>query len=361
MSDDNEIVINAPAPRANPLLIGQEAAEKVLLDAFASGRLPHAWLLHGPRGIGKATLAFRFARFLLQGREQGGLFGPPDSLAVGADAPIFKRVTSGGHPDLRVVERAVNEKTGKLRTHIIAEDTRELSNFLHLTPSEGGWRVAIVDAADEMNPHAANALLKILEEPPPRAVLILVSHAPGGLLATIRSRCRKLALQPLADADALSLMGGYCPELGAEERQALIGLADGSPGRALELAASGSLELYAALIDLIASLPRLDQGKLHALADRMGRAGADEEFRTLAFLLDWWLQSLVRAAIAGEERLVVAQERGLRQRLSGGGLDRWVEVWEKVRRLFAHADAVNLDRKQVVLGSFLALEATARG
>ena len=198
-------------PRERLKLVGHGEAEQTLLSAFQSGRLPHAWLISGPRGIGKATLAYRFARFLLNGGSEGGLFGGPDDLSVPAESSVAHRVAAQAHPDLRVVERTANERTGKLRTEIVVDDVRDLSHFLRLTPSDGGWRIAIVDAADEMNRNAANALLKILEEPPDRAVLLVVSHAPGRLLPTIRSRCRKLVMKPLPLDQTDALIGEFLP------------------------------------------------------------------------------------------------------------------------------------------------------
>jgi len=363
VSDEEDTI---PHPRQRAILLGHEAAEKTLLDAYGSGRLPHAWLISGPRGIGKATLAYRFARFLLAGGGEGGLFGAPADLAVAPTAPVFRRVAMQSHADLRAVERSVNEKTGKLRSEIVVGDVRDLSHFLRLTPAEGGWRIAIVDAADEMNRNAANALLKILEEPPDRAVLLVVSHAPGRLLPTIRSRCRKLPLQPLSEELVLQVLRELAPELAPEEQLALARLSGGSPGRALELAAAGSIELFRAVVALLGSLPRLDLGRLHTLADRMARPGADGDFRTLGFVLGWWLETMVRSGARGPDAMAASVEvlpgdGAIRARLqAAASLDRWVDVWEKIAQLFARADAVNLDRKQVVLGSFLALEAAAR-
>src|SRR5882724_5395502 len=195
-----------PEPRANPYLAGHEAAEASLIAAHAQGKLPHAIIIGGPRGIGKSTLAFRLARFVLsQGTSGAGLFAAaPASLALAEDHPVFSRVASGGHADLLTIERGINPNKWKkrdappdaearkrvLRDEIVVDDTREVANFLRLTAAEGGWRIVIVDSADDMNRNAANALLKILEEPPSRSLLLLVSHAPGRLLPTIRSRCR---------------------------------------------------------------------------------------------------------------------------------------------------------------------------
>src|SRR5271165_3045369 len=176
---------SAPEPRANPLLLGHEAAEATLAAALHSGRLHHAWLLTGPAGIGKATLAFRFARRLLAGH--GG-----EGLQLDSTHPVFRRVAVGAHADLLTVERAFDPKRKRQRTEIVVDDVRRIGGFLHLTPAEGGWRVVVVDGADELNRNAANALLKVLEEPPPRALLLLTAAAPGRLPATIRSRTRRL-------------------------------------------------------------------------------------------------------------------------------------------------------------------------
>src|SRR5712691_11401764 len=178
------------APRANPHLRGHEAAERELRRLTEAGRLPHAILLCGPRGIGKATLAFRLARFLLA--RSGDGFGDGDGgLAIDPEQSVFHRVASGGHADLLTVERTYDPRRRRLRSEILVEDTREIAGFFRLTAAEEGWRIVIVDGAEEMNRNAANALLKILEEPPRRALLLLVSHSPGRLLPTIRSRCRR--------------------------------------------------------------------------------------------------------------------------------------------------------------------------
>jgi DNA polymerase-3 subunit delta' len=213
-----------------------------------------------------------------------------------------------------------------------------------------------------MNRNAANALLKILEEPPRRALLLLLSHNPGRMLPTIRSRCRRLMLEPLPDATVRALVARYRPDLAAEEGAALSLLANGSIGRALELADAGGLELYRKLLALLDGLPRLDVPALHALADRVGRADAEDAFRTVAELLPDWIARMVAEA-AGEARAgeVVPGERAVMRRLvERRGLDQWVEVWEKISRLFALAESVNLDRKQVVLNAFFALEGAAR-
>ena len=351
-----------PAPRENLNLSGHEHAEQALLKAFASGRLPHGLLITGPHGIGKATLAYRFARFLLsQGAESGGgLFAmrAPISLALAPEHPVFRRVASNGHADLLTVERGIDPKRKRERTEIVVEDTRAIAGFLRLTPAEGGWRIVVVDTADEMNRNAANAVLKILEEPPDRAILILVSDNPGRLLPTIRSRCRRLSLRPLSTLLITELLGRYRPHLSAPDRTALLELAEGSIGHAIELAEQDGLTTYRRLVALLGRLPELDGNALHALAEGVSRWGAEGSFRVLAELLP---ATLARAiAKAAEPGAGEGREAPLTRLLRRRGLDRWVEVWEKITELFAQADAVNLDRKQVVLNVFFALEEAAR-
>lgn len=353
-TDADESGSSAPEPRANATLVGQERAEAALLDAYRAGRLPHAWLLTGPRGIGKATLAFRFARFLFaQGGDGQGLFAaPPTSLAVDPAHPAFRRVASGGHADLLLIERAYDPKRRRRRSEIVVDDVRQIADFLHLTPAEGGWRVVIVDGADEMNRNAANALLKVLEEPSERSLLLITAASPGRLLPTIRSRCRHLMLAPLAESEVAGLIRTYLPSATADEAVGLAQLAEGSIGRALDLAELGGVALDRELTALLEKLPTLDGGAVERFADKVGRFGADDAFRLIAELLPARLARMIRDAACGDA--------GAPKFLARRPLDRWVEVWEKLVSLFALVDAVNLDRKQVMLNAFFALEEASR-
>src|SRR5579859_3056400 len=360
--DADAAEVAVPPPRENPSLSGHETAEQVLLKAFTSGRLPHGLLITGPHGIGKATLAYRFARFLLsqEGDGGGGLFAPtvPSSLALPPDHPVFRRVASNGHADLLTVERGIDPKRKRERTEIVVDDTRAIAGFLRLTPAEGGWRIVIVDTADEMNRNAANAVLKILEEPPERAILILVSDNPGRLLPTIRSRCRRLPLRPLSEALVAELLGRYRPDLSASDRSALLELAEGSIGHAIELAEQGGLALHRRLVELLGRLPELDVSAVYTFADGVSRWGNDDAFRVFTELMP---ATIARAIAKAAQSGGTDAESSLGRLLAKRGLERWVEVWEAITALFAEAEAVNLDRKQVVLNAFLALQSAASG
>ena len=376
MAEDDDIEIEdsgsteapeIPHPRGNTALLGHEVAEASLLQAFNAGRLPHAWLITGPRGVGKATLAYRFARFLFaegpfdkNGAGGSGLFAAPaTSLAVAPSHQAFRLVATGAHPDLLVVERGYDPRRKRQRREIVADDARAVGDFLHLTSSQGGWRVVLVDGADTMNPHAANSLLKILEEPPKNTVLLLASDNPARLLPTIRSRCRTLTLKPLEEAAIIQLLQGFRPGLSDEERAALARLGEGSIGRALELAAGDGLAIYNFIINILERIPNLNLELLHGFAERMTRSGGEDSFALMTELLPAEIARLVTSAAQGSA--MAAAEDRVRRNLAGRrSLDQWVAVWEKLTNLFAQAEGINLDRKQVVLNAFFALEEAAR-
>lgn len=364
----------APRPRANPDLVGHEAAEATLLSAWNSGRLPHAWLIAGPRGIGKATLAYRFARFALadgaaRAEQAGGLFGgggpPPNprTLALSSEHPVFRRVAAEGHADMLTLQPGMpnpnSSPPNKPSQEIIVHWVRRAVDLLHRTAAEGGWRVVVIDTAEDMNDSAQNALLKALEEPAPQCLLLLVSNAPGRLLPTIRSRCRMLFVQPLAAATVDQLLQRYRPAVKADERQTLIGLCEGSIGRAMELADRGGAELYRTLLDLLAGLPRLDTGSVHGFADAMSRKGEDAQagFRTALDLMGGIVHRLAKTA-AGE-RTVLPAEAQLAARCAGRGAQPWVEAWDRLGRLESAGEGLNLDRKSVLLSAFAAFERAA--
>ena len=349
-------------PRETAELVGHEAAEAAFLGAYNAQRLPHAWLLAGPAGIGKATCAYRVARFLLAQHEAGGLFGaaaPPATLTIPPEHPVFRLVASGAHPDLLVVERAWDEKRKRLRREIVVDDARAIAAFLHLTPSQGSWRVVIVDGADEMNRNAANALLKVLEEPPKRAILLLTCESPGRLLPTIRSRCRILHMNFLSQDIVLAAIRRAMPELDAADALNLTQLAGGSIGRALILAAQDGLAVQRGLFKLLEGLPKLSGESLHAFADKLVR-GEAAGFQLLADLLPRAIAGTVMLAL-GREPAASAAERVTLARLAVRRHPaQWAELWRRLGQLFAAADGIELDKKAVVLDAFFALEAAAR-
>ncbi len=324
-------------PRANPLLLGHEAAEQTLLAALRAGRMHHAWLITGQEGIGKATLAFRFARRLLAG------VPVEDSLALDPSDPVFRRVAAGSHADLKTIERGRNEKTGRMRTQIAVDDIREINGFMALTPAEGGWRVVIVDGAEDLNQSSSNALLKILEEPPPRAVLLLVCSAPGQLLPTIRSRCRRLRLTPLEDDAMATVVERYLPALSADERARLVTIAEGSPGRALTLAEDEGLAIAAMVDKLLGELPAATPARGYEIADALGRS--ETGFSTFMDLLRAGIAAAVRDSVRGradpdQERLAALRP-----------LDAWGEVWHGLTRLQNETERFALDKRQALVAS----------
>jgi DNA polymerase III subunit delta' len=324
-----------PDPRANPILLGHDEAEATVLETFRTGRMHHAWLITGPEGVGKATFAYRFARRLLAGRPAG------ESLALDPTDPVFRRVAAGSHADLKTVERVLNEKTKRMQSQIAVEKVREITGFMSLTPAEGGWRVVVVDGAEDMNQASANALLKILEEPPPRAILLLVCAAPGRLLPTIRSRCRRLRLTPLADEPMAVLLRQYLPGLDADERGRLITLAEGSPGRAIMLAEDEGLKIAMLVDKLLADLPDVPVSRGYEIADFLGRS--ETGFSTFMDLVRAGVAAAVRDNVRG--RADPEQERLLGLRT----LDVWGEVWQGLTKLQSETERFALDKRQAIV------------
>ena len=356
----------APHPRAAAQLHGHASAEAAFLEAFNAGRLHHGWLIGGPRGIGKATLAWRMARFLLAQPAPGaGLFAAPEpeTLDLPADHPVGARLrATGTDPGLMVIRRGWDEKTRRLRAVITVEETRRLQRFFAMSSSDGGWRVVIVDAADEMNLNAANALLKSLEEPPARAVLLLVAHQPSALLPTVRSRCRALPLAPLGAGDLAAALAqaGVAP---GDDPAALAELAGGSVGAAIRLLEAGGLALYAELVALFGAAPGIDRAAAHRLADRAAARGAEDRFDLTVALTELFLTRAARAGVTGPPAVEAAPgEHAALARLSPNtaAARAWATAQAEIPARARQARAVNLDPSAIVLDMVLRVDTTAR-
>jgi DNA polymerase-3 subunit delta' len=355
----------APHPRHTARLHGHAGAEATFLAAVNSGRLPHAWLITGANGIGKASFAWRAARFLLATPkpDDGGLFGAPalpDTLDIAADHPVAHRLAALSDPGLCLLRRPWDEKAKRLKTQLTVDEVRQLKSFFAMSAGGNGRRVVIVDSADDMNASAANALLKELEEPPKDAVLFLISHRPSGLLPTIRSRCRTLRLSPLAPDDlARALADAGHPPQG--DAQALTELAQGSVGEAIRLMQNDGLALYADLIALLGSLPRMDRARALRLSE--ATAGkADDRFDLTLGLLDTALTRLARIGATGLTPAdITSGETAILTRLSpdAHAARAWADLAATLTAKARRGRAVNLDPASLVFDMFLDIDRMA--
>jgi len=344
-----------PHPRDCTQLLGQHAAETEFLESFNGGRFHHAWLITGTKGVGKASFAYRAAKFLLSQEEGGGLFGPPDTLDTDPSHSAVQLMNAGAHPGLNVLKRQYDVKGKKFFKAIRVDDVRSLSSFFGLKSSDGGWRVVIVDTMDDMNINAANAILKILEEPPKKTIFLLLSNAPAGLLPTIKSRCRRLALDPLPEDVTQQVISPFTGDMSQDALMTLTSLSEGSPGKAAALFNAGGLDAFSGLLSIFGSYPNYDPAKLHGLADLAAKKESEALYRVLCELFPWWLSRFVRAASIGMDKLpLVSGEAEIMQTLlSSKPIPFWIEVWEHANHLIERADTVNLDKKQVILNLFL--------
>ena len=347
-------------PRESMLSLGHDDIEAHLIKLFNADRLPAAMIFTGPRGIGKATFAYRLTRFLLSGRDDTGMFDtvdtPAETMDVNIESPSVRRVNSGGHGDVHYVGLTINEKTKKMRKSISAEEARGVVPFLRRTSSEGGWRIVIVDQAESLNSESQNALLKILEEPPEKTVLIVITDQMGGILPTTKSRCQIFHFKPLNDAHMRRLLKAHDSSLGDDVIEPLIALAKGRIGRALELVETGGMEAYAEVVDVLAKLPKIDKVEAFDIAEKLGKT--DAGFGLYMRLLRDVLGEMALAQAKGHAPPVVqSRDAEVFQKIAQIYTEKeWFDAWDRVKNILEETERMHLDRKQAVMNVIWALE-----
>lgn len=335
-----QATLATPRETASPLC-GHDRQESLLLQYIREGRVPHAVIFAGPSGIGKASMAFRVVRYLLadeRERSEG------NSLCISADSPAFRQVASSGHPDLITIAKPDD------KNNIPVDEARKIAPFLRMTSSRGGWRAAIVDDADTMNRNAQNALLKILEEPPEKTLLVLVAHRPGAIVPTIRSRCRVVNFSPLNTQDMREVVGRSrsFAELDARTQNDLIEISGGSPGRALSYLENGSLEVFENAMRIISAYPDIDWVEVHKLADLLASQGMERGYHDFQHIMIERLQTGLKDRITGRESETAS--------LFGDyALADMTKICDNLEQHFTRADSANLDKRQTVLGTFMIL------
>ncbi len=351
-----------PHPRHTRSLIGHGEVQRMLAEQVRSGRLHHGWLISGPRGIGKATLAYALTRYLLA--EPGERDAAAAALTVPPESVAFRQVAALSHPNLLLLRRPWDPKAKRHASAVTVDEVRRLRMFLGHRADGDAWRVVLVDTADDLNTAAANALLKSLEEPPPRTVFLLLSSEPGRLLPTIRSRCRLLSLAPLAPEDLKAAVnqaiaaGDDAAPPSPSDWPRLLELSQGSVRRALEVNSSSGLKLYDRVVTLVANLPSIDWAAVHTLSDELAGTAAEQRFEQFyQFLLDL-LSRLVRASATGTGS---PADLALATKLIGGRLPNFAETWTGIAAAKAEAMALNLDRKALIMDTVARLAAAAKG
>ena len=336
MSDTDDDA-SIPAPWRTRVLFGHRTAERLLLDAYRGEQLHHAWLFGGAEGIGKATLAWRFARFLLANPDpRATLVQTAETLDVPSDHPAALRIAAGSHGDVAVLRREQNDKTKKLFSEVRVDDVRRALGLFQNAAGSGGYRICIVDSVEDLNRSSANALLKVVEEPPPRSLFMLLAHRPGQVMPTLVSRCRRLLLAPLADDDvagALDALPGVRSMTGLETAD-IARRSHGSMVQALRLLDTDARDRDGAVRALVRRLPTVDWRAVHRLADQIGFS--DDRFAEVqAVLFDELADWLRRGAAEG---------RSVR------ALTGIADAWGTIRQSVREAEALNLDKRPVLLG-----------
>lgn len=366
--DDEEDYVSAEPedsllePRLSHYFTGHERTEPYILDLINQDNMPHAIILGGPKGVGKATFGYRLARALLKkgitDPNQDSLFGEPEpstisSLDVSSDDPVFRKVASGGHPDFLSLERPMDERKGQRKDTLDIETARKVAPFLRMTSSDGGWRVVLIDDADTMNRNAQNAILKVLEEPPSHTVLILICHRVGALIPTIRSRCRLVAFNPLNTETVIELLRKQYPQAPKSELEVIAAMAEGSIGRAIDLMEEGGQDGLQSVLDVLNNWESWDWPQIHRLAESLGRPGQDKAYKMFSQVMLWTFETMLFAKARDEIALnPPLDHKALRNMLSHYSLEEWVKICENLKAHFETFARANLDKRQAVLGAF---------
>ncbi len=340
--EQHDSLAGVPDPSEVPAVFGHDEQKVFLARAYKSGKMPHALLFGGPQGIGKATLAFQFIVHLL--RHPNPQSAPPSVEPPDTSSPIFRQVAGHSHPGVLHLTRPWDEKGKKFKTAITVEEIRSIARFVGLTAHDGGYRAVIIDSADDMNRNAANALLKNLEEPPAKTIFILVSHAPGRLLPTIRSRCQYVRFSPLANADVSNALDALPESIDPRLRDEAVARCGGSVREAILLAQFGGLEISAAIEDF-ANSARFDAEKANTISGAVSGKGNDVQF------------NLFNAAVL---ELLSSRARDAARFGDAGSSVRYSRLWEETSRQIGEAASYNLDRKQHVLSVLANLNMTMR-
>jgi DNA polymerase-3 subunit delta' len=350
-SPESDRFPDAPHPRETLAYFGNRSAERELLDAYRRNKMAQAWIFSGPEGVGKATLAWRVARFLLaHPNPLAPEVQEAETLDVPQEASAARRVAAMALGDTYLLRREWNEKTKKFYTEIRIEDVRKIIHLFHHGAGAGGWRVAIVDCADDLNRASANALLKLIEEPPERSLFLIVAHQLGRVLPTVRSRCRKLSLEPLNESDiaaAARALGAPWSDIPREKIAAAALGAEGSVREALRLLDGDGVAFDQTLRALFAKLPNVDWLAVHALADRLTGRDNESAYETFMRALRRWLDAELRA--------------GASQRLRPARLVAYANAWDEIMQAARETETFNFDKRALVLSIFGRLEQAARG
>ena len=371
--DDEEIATSTETPERlndphqSTLMVGHSTIEQKLISLINKDAMPHAIIFSGHKGIGKSTMAFRLARALLargiHDPNQDSLFGDAapqsdlETLEIQSDHPAFSKVASRGHPDLLTVQLPVDAKTQKIKKEINVETARKVAPFLRMTSGEGGWRIVIIDDADLMNRNAQNAILKILEEPPKNALLILVCHRLGAMIPTIRSRCRVLDFDSLSHDDFnLLLAKEYGHNFTNDEKQILLKFSNQSAGQAKDIIDQKGLDVIKSTLELIGQFPNISEVETYALAESAGRAGQDYAFTMVekTFLLG--LEEIISSQVKGHGLSEPFVSTGFENIKRDYDLQKLLKLHEELKEHLAQAKYASLDKRLVILNAFNALK-----